>query len=400
LYLNHRLVPQDLQREIRFRENYWERLLTPQKAAAAEKLSAQAEHDPHLIQNAYELDAKLVSNDFEDNDTLIHPALSVPLELHEWAFMDEWLLQQGAQSTSVDAHDYEEIVAALDPTIKVVATDLRPDATLISMVQTGIGHVVIITRQATKPPRLWRIDANLPSQGSDAEQLRCWRPMAGVRPCDIQDIGLLPNDAGGAARFYIEAGYAQVAGATTGHQLSIWRWNGAVATPLYVNSFLGMPDAEQEGVHVNGNTIRIVQKEYWDILDPCGACDGRQMARLLRLTSHGVLDEGTVSLTPELDLINEIYSRIKAGQSAEGLASPSALQIMRQSWAPMEHRSFQHLFINMPEEVTHEAGMAQLCFRAYHGMDEPMTPALFTFAKKGRDLRIIDVRLNVAGCMP
>jgi hypothetical protein len=65
----------------------------------------------------------------------------------------------------------------------------------------------------------------------------------------------------------------------------------------------------------------------------------------------------------------------------------------------MEHRSFQHLFINMPEEVTHEAGMAQLCFRAYQGMDEPMTPALFTFAQKGRDLRVIDAQQNVAGCM-
>lgn len=61
----------------------------------------------------------------------------------------------------------------------------------------------------------------------------------------------------------------------------------------------GVAAAEQEGVHADGDNIRIVEKEYWDILDPCGACDGRQMAHVLRLTPSGVSDEGTVSLTSE-----------------------------------------------------------------------------------------------------
>jgi hypothetical protein len=379
--------------------------LNPERAAAAEKLSARAEHDPALIQRAYELDAQLVSDDFVDNDTLTNPELSVPLELHEWAFMDQWLLQQSAQRTPANAHDYEEIVSALDPTIQVVAVDLQSGTTLISTVRTGIGHVVIVTRQGTKPPQLWDIVATLPAQVPDAYQLGCWRPMPGVRPCYTQHIGLLPNDASGAPRFYIEAGYAQVAGATTGHQLSIWRWNGEVATPLYVTSFAGIGDAPQEGVHVAGDTIRIVQKDQWTVLDPCGACDGRQVAQLLRLTSRGVSDEGTVSLTPELDLVDAIYTKFRLGQAADALATPAVLQFMRQLWVSnrMEDRNLgfmKMLFMNVPQTVTQKGDTTQLCFRAYYGIgNDSMTATLFTFARQGSQLHIVDAQQNAAGCM-
>lgn len=169
-----------------------------------------------------------------------------------------------------------------------------------------------------------------------------------------------------------------------------------------------MADAEQEGVHVDGDAIRIVQKDqdHWNVLDPCGACDGPQAAHLLRLTSQGVSDEGIVSLTPELDLVDEIYTRFRVGQSTEALASPSVLQFMKRLWISneMDQRSFgflKMLFMNVPQTVTQKGGATQLCFRAYYGIrNDSMTAILFTFARKGGQLRIIDARQNAAGCMP
>ncbi len=214
---------------------------------------------------------------------------------------------------------------------------------------------------------------------------------------------------GAALKFMVYAGARlpsgkQAAGATRGYQLSIWRWNAERANPAYVTSFDGMAADPQEGVHIDGDAIRIVQKDHWDILDACGACDGRQVVHRLRLTSPGVSDDGTVSLTPELDLVDEIYTRFRAGQSAEALASPSVLQFMRQSWAPMEHHSFGFLpmlFMNVPETATKKGGVTQLCFRAYYGIrSESMSATLFTFARKGSELRIINAQQNAAGCSP
>jgi hypothetical protein len=400
LYLNNATnATIDLDRQVKIRRAYWSGLLTPEKAAAAEKLSAQAEHDPTLIKHAYTLDAKLVSNDFLA--TLIHPALSVPLELHEWALLDEWLLRQAAQRTRVDAHDYQEIVATLDPTLKVVATDLRQGTTLISTDQGNIGHVVIVTRQAGRLPELWRIDANLPAQGPSTEELHCWRPMAGIRPCASQVIGSLPPDARGRPRFYIQAGYAQEAGGTRGAQLSVWLWDGRAATPLYVSSYATGGEAEGQGATVDGDDIRIGRKDHFVTLDPCGACDGRQVVHRLKVMPDDHLEDlGTVSLTPELDLVDEIYTDIREGRMAQQLASQPVLALMRRSWEPMEGKSFQLLFIHEAETVTHDNGHTQLCFHAYYGVEGLMPPILFTFEGSGAHLRIIDARENAEACPP
>ncbi|HWG75440.1 MAG TPA: DUF6794 domain-containing protein [Steroidobacteraceae bacterium] len=397
LYLNHRLTPRDLQMELTFRKGYWERLLTPDEAAAAQRLSAQAETDPALTQRAYVLDAKLVSDDLLD--TLSHPALSVPLELQEWRLMNQWISQQGAKLGAADAGGYERIVAALDPTIRVDATDLQPGTTLISIDQGEIGHVLVVGTAPGKPPRIWRIDAGPSAQGPDAAALLCWRPKAGVRPCAPQIIGVLPPDAHGLPRFYVQAVYAQSGGATRDSQLSVWRWDGRTATPIYVTSFATGGDAEGQGVSVDGDTLRIGTKSEFKALWSCGSCDGRQIARRLRLLPDDHVDDlGTMSLVPELDVIDEVYSDIRDGRASEELVSAPARSFMERTWLPMIAAKAQGLFINTPPTITHSGDRTFVCFHANYDTDRSMHPILFTMDSRDGRLRILSAQQDAPNC--
>jgi len=56
-------------------------------------------------------------------------------------------------------------------------------------------------------------------------------------PLVIPKIGRLPDDAQGRACFYIDATYAQVAGATVGAQISLWTWDGSQALPQLTREY-------------------------------------------------------------------------------------------------------------------------------------------------------------------
>jgi len=391
LYLNHRLRRSDVRSSIRFVQSYWARLLTPEKVAAADTLSARAARDPALLPSAYALNARLVADDF-DGSTL--NARSIPLIDQERAELDAWLREQVAARVSGDPGAFRDIVAELDPDLHALTVDLG-SATLISIDESGIGRLLVTADRAGQPPALWRMDLHLPAAGPFAEQLRCWLAVAGTRPCAARQVGSLPPDTQGEPGFYVDADYAQPAGATRGHQLSLWRWDGRTATPIDVVSYSTGGDAEGQGVEVEGDSIRIRSKGFYQTLDACGGCDGRQLVQHLRLTpSDQVEDLGTASLTPELDLIDALYTRAKNHQPLGDLASAAALLVVEGTWNAPDRQGAGNLFMNVPQEVTREAGRHELCFLAYYGLGAPMPPIRFTFAGSGDELRVVGARAN------
>ncbi|HTW74856.1 MAG TPA: hypothetical protein VMD56_08065, partial [Steroidobacteraceae bacterium] len=128
-----------------------------------------------------------------------------------------------------------------------------------------------------------------------------------------------------------------------------------------------------------------------------GACAGRQLEHRIQITPSGISDLGTTSLTPELDLVDELYARIKAGQNGEDLITAPAFRAMRQSWAPMRAERFQQLFLNEAERVRRTADRSTLCFLANY-VNDPMPPLLFTFAGHGSTLHVISAQENSPGC--
>lgn len=358
--------------------------VTAQKAAAAEELAERAMQDPLLVGAAYQQLAKLVRDDFDGADLDLQ---SPSLILREWALLDAWVGQRALSQTSVGGSSYAEMIARLDPQLQVLTLELGSDTTLVSIDQAGIGHVAVFRRGDPAP--LWRVD-RIPEDAAGAAPLRCWRAEAGTRPCAGWRVGLLPPNAQGQQRFYIEAEYAQPAGATRGHQLSVWRWDGRVATPLYVTSYSTGGEAQEEGVSIDGDVIKIRRKDHFQMLMACGACDGRQLVQRLQLTPADEVKElDTISLTPELDLIDALFMRIKEGQPADDLAEPAVIALIRRQWDEAHYGGDTALLINEAETVRAVGSQHTLCFLATSLPGGAMPPIVFTFAGSGTGLRAI-----------
>lgn len=392
LYLNHRLRPPDIHVAIQLRQQYWVGLLTPKEVAAADALSDAALRDPALLQKAYVRNAEMVGDNF-DGSTFSAPV--PPLIMQERALREHWILRQTSMRNSRSASTYQEIVAGLDPHLGIITLNLKTDTTLISINEggAGIGQVLIATGAPGRPPELWPMDMHVPESGPYARDLQCWRAVAGINPCYVWHIGLLPRDAQNHARFYVLARYAQVAGATGENQLSLWSWDGHSAMPIYVTSY--RVEADYEVFKLAGDVFSFESKGDYQTLSPCGACGGRETVRTMKLTATDQVENlGSTSLSPELDLIDTLYTRVKNHQPADDLASPEALAVIQRSWNDPARHGAEDLFFNDQEKVTRNEGRDQLCFLAYYGVDPSMPAILFTFSGFASALRVVNAQEN------
>jgi hypothetical protein len=388
----------NLPQQVRYRAQYWQNLATPQKAAAARRLWSLARTDKPLLAAAYSAAAVLVAQDF-DGSQLNHPALTRDLVQQAWDSLGDFVAWRAGRPLPGAAPAYAEALSELGPRPATTVTQLDPRTTIITVSDAGLGDVMIFT-QVDDDIDVWHIDTAAHNTAEGFAALSCWTP-AGERGrrCSPGAIGVLPDNAAGAHRFYVNAGYAQAAGGTRASQLSIWRWTGHAAEPMYVESYITGGDAPDQGASATGDVIRIGKKGRFQTLDPCGACDGSQQVERLAVRSDDHINSlGTVSLTPELDLIDQIYTRVRHNQDAGGLASKAALAVIERSWQPMIGREFHNLFINDAETATHDNGRTQLCFRAhYGGIAANMPPILFTFEGSGAQLQVTAAQ-QVSGC--
>lgn len=164
--------------------------------------------------------------------------------------------------------------------------------------------------------------------------LAIWRPEIQAGPCaracrlpvDAR-IGRLPDTADGAARFWMEASYAQEAGATIGQQLSLWSWHDGRARPFLLHDFAIM--ADQANPVMRGSILYVPSKGQWDSLAACGGCYGHVIDLRYAVGPNGVRALAPVSRTPEIDLVDRVLSRLLARRRVGAIASPSALRVIR-----------------------------------------------------------------------
>jgi hypothetical protein len=164
---------------------------------------------------------------------------------------------------------------------------------------------------------------------ADSAAPECWRG-AYLRSClptqfISSQLGLLPAEAGGAPRFYVVADYYQQAGATRGHQLTLWRWKNGKAEAFYDTDFVTGGEAPQ-AVTVTGDKIEITGKGGWQHFSVCGGCHGRQIRYDIRVTPTGIEHLGTVVLVPELDTVDELLG------GNDAVATPEAVAVLKKSW--------------------------------------------------------------------
>ncbi len=204
------------------------------------------------------------------------------------------------------------------------------------------GPVFLAGFRGDHPALLWCIN-NAAAQAVDPQHLlRAWRadragekcreanaknPSGTCGPLDAE-IGKLPTDSAGRPRFYLDAEYAQMAGATSAHQTSVWRWDGDAATLLWIDQHNFVID-QKIGTKFSHGTLTIGEKQEFRSFYGCGSCEERQMVQRLQITPTGIVDKGITSTTPELDLIDELFWRLSSNQPTAEIATPEVSRVLR-----------------------------------------------------------------------
>ena len=182
-----------------------------------------------------------------------------------------------------------------------------------------------------------------------------WRPLTAR-------LYRLADEADGARRFAIVGHYAQAAGATTGFQVSVWRWNGRKAKPLLAVELVQVAD-EPLIAHRGRDRWVLHAKTYFKSFDSCGACAGRQVVIPIVLTPHGARLGAERSLVPELDLADAFDSRAYRCRPPDALLAPAALTRLR---ARLQHMCKSARLPNSPLKL----GMLGVWSLTRHGSRE------------------------------
>ena len=210
--------------------------------------------------------------------------------------------------------------------------------------RTG-GTVLVLGPKDGKYQQLWTLSKATVGRGQDAQDLvGAWRAERTGMACRADgsghkpgscgplyaDLGLLPPDAQGRARFYIDAGYEQEIGLTIGKQTSVWRWDGDHAELLWIDWYDVMIDQENgTSFDQEKGTLHIGQKGEFRTMFSCGSCIDRPLDERLLLTKDGVLNLGVRSLVPELDRIDDLFWRMARRKSTKGVASAQVVAALR-----------------------------------------------------------------------
>ena len=229
---------------------------------------------------------------------------------------------------------------------------IGPHLFLASQFSGEAGTAFIAGFREGKPTLLWSIN-NAPPQKIDSHDLLgAWKAERAGDKCRDEgsghppgtcgplyaDVGTLPSDSVGRPRFYIDAGYAQIMGATVGHQTSVWRWNGDSATLLWIDWHDFMID-QRIGTEFSEGILTIGEKDDFRSFYGCGSCEARQMVRRLQITPTGIVDLGKTSTTPELDLIDEFFWRLANNRPTAELAAPEVSRLLRPQIASAREES-------------------------------------------------------------
>lgn len=251
---------------------------------------------------------------------------------------------------------------------------------LVAQSSEETGTVFIVGLRDGKPDLLWSIDTAEPQQLDRRGLLAAWRVDRSGNACGKATgynfarcgplyayVGLLTPTATGEPRFNIDAGYAQAAGATIGHQTSVWRWDGATARLLWIDTHLIMID-QKTGNSFTDGVLTIGEKVEFRSFFSCGSCEGRQMLHRLRVTPSGIEDLGKTSTTPELDLIDELFWRLAHGKETSDIASPQVSRLLKPQIFESKARSKKiesHYFTTGmlgDVAVTRDNSTEQICF--------------------------------------
>jgi hypothetical protein len=250
-------------------------------AMAASKPAPKAAPVVEDVKDAYWTAASILAKDF-DGANLDDKTAAAAAD--NWRAFDTYVGRAGNQPLL-------PYVQALDPDLAAGATPLTDQLTLLTVNRLGIGHLDILQQGKVR---------------ATVGEPDCWRPVG--HPCSIHWAGKLANDGEGNPRFIVDAGYGQVPAATSGHQLSFWVWKNDHIELLRSVDYTTFGEASGQGATLDGDVVRIGERQQWTHFTACASCAGRQIIHTLRITPSEVTDLGTAGQTPEMDALDALLS--------------------------------------------------------------------------------------------
>jgi hypothetical protein len=259
----------------------------------------------------------------------------------KWSAISDWTASYLNAHPGATAEDLMAEAKKLSPNQEVQAIKLDDGAFLASAWAGAIGSAFIVAARGGVFAPVWSAGDAAETPPAAFKPLAAWSAANARGECRVtaqpdawgvcgpvsSSIGRLADDRDGARRFYLDATYAQAAGATVSAQFSVWSWNGEKAEPLYLDTYSYMIE-QGEGLRVEGDVVKIRTKDEFKTFFACGACPGRQMEWTIRVDSGGVKDLGKTSLAPELDLIDSVYERMFKGEPVSELIGSAAAKVL------------------------------------------------------------------------
>jgi hypothetical protein len=283
----------------------------------------------------------VVEEQWIDNDSE-----SPRLLVRQWSLAGEWV------AAWLNAHPHagpEGVKAALarlanSPASQHSWVEPSPEylelnaTTFLVVAPSPIGNVFIVSKSGDDYRVAWSTAQVQETSGESAEVLAAWRAenarLGGRGPYWVASgsagsvqparLAMLPTDANGHPRFYIEGIYAQGAGSTIGEQISLWVWDGVTARPQLTRDYAVYVD-QDVATRIEGDLLKVQQKKFFRTLSSCGDCEERQTDWIVRITPEGMKELGEKSLVPELDAVDELFYRVINGKSASDIAAPAAI---------------------------------------------------------------------------
>jgi hypothetical protein len=336
---------------------------------------------------------------------------SAKLLARQWSLAGEWV------AAWLDAHPSDgpdgvkaalaDLVQGSEPEYLQLGQD-----TFVVVAPGPIGNVFIVTKSDGHYRLAWSTAQTQEAWGKQAEILAAWRPenarhggrgpylaATGSDGSVIPGIGILPSDAKGNPRFYIDGTYAQSAGGTVGAQSSVWLWDGMTAHPLIARAYAIMV-VQEVGTRLEGDLLKVREKTFFRTFFSCGMCEERQTDWIVRLTPKGVEDLGEKSMMPELDVVDELLYRVIHRESAADVAAPAVIKSAermvgdaRAAHSEKDWKEFPTLGMIMGWKLQDNANSKILCLSLLDAGTN-----LFTLKSAGGKLFIADVKQTKQSC--
>lgn len=264
----------------------------------------------------------------------IHGLLVLALAIHDPATISAHVVEFLNAQPTATADALVQEVERLDPDqLTATAVQLSDGvhatyAVSVAFPQNGTFFVVARNDTGRFAVR-WNVKDVAARRQSDDDEIGQWSRMDfawGYGPLR-GEIGRLPPSRTGEPRFYVDAEGAAPAGGTWNKQLSIWEWNGQEALPLLARSYAVSVDTGP--VVLDGATLVIPTKDSYKTFYSCGQCPEPQVLWTVQVTPDGVRDLGKKHVTPELQIVDELFDRVLRGKRSGDIASARAAATLR-----------------------------------------------------------------------